>query len=465
MITLRTRAVTFILVALATQIVHAQYYSPTTQYPPGAQDQGGLAALLNRFQSSDVSENNQNQNLPPIVSASMVRQEQNAPAQQPSVPQAAEPAPMPQAVPADASSGQCCGMGCGGRLCGMLHCRRKHQDPPCCPIEPVAAPVVTEAACDTGACCEKPFCGPVRNCCNLGLEVGVEGVFLAPIGEPEQSVYLTDLGSNSSVFGESTPGLGAGIRTWIELQKNDRGLRARYLYFGNAVALSDPEFVVPADPGFIQSYNLDANTLDLELTQQFCLCEHQLETSFGGRWARLNRSSTVTGFGTVGGTDVQGFAYGANETEGAGFTSSIGGRRAIFCDGGWNFIWGFRGSFIWADSTTAVLTDVTAAQGATVARSRDSAFAGTEAEDLFILDLTLGVEYESCIKCCCREANLFFRTGFEYQWWDTGSPFAESYSFAGVGGPGGSGLVEAFSYGHDGDLSLIGFFLGGGIRF
>ncbi len=338
--------------------------------------------------------------------------------------------------------------------------------------------------------------GACYGCCKSGVIGGVEGTFLAPIGEPSQSVTLTNLLNNNVFRGQSNPGLGAGVRAWLGFQHlNGWGYKVRYWHFGNNAMDLNP--VVPVStPAFYENFFLESDIVDVELTQKFCIGCWKVDTSFGGRWARLQRNSSVVGFANLGNVNLYGLATGANAIEGAGFTFSLGGRRRVdwclpfavpgchgaACDvnnplacckpkGCWHVFWKMRGSLLWADSTAWALTETTAAiippVGAAVANSRNSAFATKDhSENVFIAEAQLGLQYERCLTCL--PATFFFRAAAEYQHWETGNVMASANSFAflqGGGPPAFGGRADAAANAHDGDLDLVGFVLGAGITY
>ena len=314
--------------------------------------------------------------------------------------------------------------------------------------------------------------GVCQSCCDAGLVLGVEGMFLAPFGEPVQRVTLTDLTTEQVLSGNAHPSFGAGVRTWLGLQRGGWGFRVQYSHFGNEEIDPHPNVPVNAEPTFLETYYLRAYSVDIELTQGLCFGEWRIDSSFGGRFAKLERNGTVVGYGTLGnGVNLYGLAMGANEIEGPGFTFSLGGRRPLhgcWLPCGWSLFWQYRGSLLWADSTASVLTEANAITKDPVgaANSRDKAFASKEhSEDVYISEIQLGIQYERCLPCC--PGVFFFRAGLEYQHWVTGDVVAQSNSFAFLqGGPSEfGGRVDAFSYAHDGDLDLIGFMLGTGLTY
>jgi hypothetical protein len=310
----------------------------------------------------------------------------------------------------------------------------------------------------SGVCC---------NCCDCGLYGGLEGTFLFPIGEPVRTVKMTNLKTGKVEEGFADPGLGAGLRAWGGIQRCGCGFRVQYWHLGANYIHPNP--VVPKKvPAFDEAYYLQADTLDIELTRAFCCGHWRIDTSFGGRYARLQRNATVVGYGTAGGVDLYGLAMGAHELEGSGFTFSIGTRTPLHFCCGLNFYFTYRGSVIWADAATSVLTEANAISADPVgaANSRDGAFVCTDNDErLYISELQLGLQYERCIPCC--GAVFFVRGGMEYQHWNTGDLAAtsSSYAFLQGGPPNVGGRVDAAADAHQGTLDLIGFVLGAGITY
>jgi hypothetical protein len=316
--------------------------------------------------------------------------------------------------------------------------------------------------------------------CGLGaIFVGVEGTFLAPINEPNQSVVLTDLTSGQQFRGTSDSGLGAGLRTWLGIQQNGTGVRARYWFFGDDHNDFKPDGNVQNHPVFIESYYLRATTVDAELFHEFCFPHgHTLEASVGARYARLRRGAAVTGVGELGDVDLLGLAMGWNEMEGTGITASIGGTRPLHmgaCRKGCdpccpppclNLFWNLRGSVLWADMNTSVLTDANANinnnSAIASASSRDQAFTSIECDTAFIGDVQVGVEYK--FGFCCVPGIFSLRSGIEYQHWALADLVARSHSFAFLQEPADppafGGQTDARANGSDGNLDLLGFFVG-----
>lgn len=299
--------------------------------------------------------------------------------------------------------------------------------------------------------------------CNAGIAAGVEATFLAPYHEPDQSVILTDGIKEKTYRGSSHSDLGGGLRTWVGLQRCGWGIRFQYWYLHTDHIKVEPALPTTAKPTLEEAFLLKADVFDVELTQRLCVGVWEIDSSFGGRHARLERNSTVLGYGTVGnGVNLYGLAVGANEMEGTGFTFSLGARKPIFGSCGWHCFFGYRGSLLWADATASALTEATAITQDPVgsANSRDTAIACKDhSEDVCISEFQVGLQYECCLSCV--PATVFFRAALEYQHWDTGDLYAatNSYAYLEGGYPEFAGRVDANSNAHDGDLDLIGLAL------
>ncbi len=351
---------------------------------------------------------------------------------------------------------------------------------------PLSTPACDMNACSYGSCqncCDSGCdgCGPIYiqngwsdvwqawgqdwcRCCPSGLYAGAEMTYLVPLDEPTNRVVLSDPIAGISYSGAADPSIGVGIRTWIGLQCDGWGIRARYWNFGNENIDNEPMVPTNLHPAIHEAYELNADVLDIELTQRFHVRCWQLDTSFGARYANLERNATVLGYGQVGnGVDLYGMALGANEIEGTGFTASLGGRRSLGDCCGWRFFWNFRGSVLWSDATSSSFTEATAITNnpAGVSNSRDVAFITVDhSENVWIADATAGLEYDFAL---CRAPGIFtFRIGLEYQYWNTGDLRSQSESFAFLQGgpPGFAGRADANSFAHDGDLDLIGLVMG-----
>ena len=326
---------------------------------------------------------------------------------------------------------------------------------------------------ESGILCRGDGC--CATCCipkKAGFIFGGENLYLTAFDEPEQQVILTNQVTGAVHNGASDPGMGFGYRTWMGFKNCGRGYRLTYTHLGNSDQNVRPVVPTQGTPAFHENYFLSGDTVDLEVTQEFCFCQMNLQTSFGGRYGRLDRNASVYGYGDLPSSDnaaeVFGYAMGANELEAIGFTFSLGALKPMGYHCGWSAFWNWRGSMMWGDSVASALTEAntvlkvnSTAIGS--ANSRDKAFATVEhSENIFISEAQLGVQYCKCL--CCFPATFIFNAGIEYQHWKTGDLTASSDSFATLlaSPPLVGGRVDARSRAHDGDLDLIGMFIGAG---
>jgi hypothetical protein len=358
-----------------------------------------------------------------------------------------------------------------------------------------------------GEACKDGSCGVEhwQQWCLGGLVTGVEFAFLGTLSEPSQSVTLTNLLTDQAYTGSTLPGGATGVRTWLGFQHaGGFGYRLGYQHIGVDRIDLDPTvpFIDHGGTAFQNTYKLRADVFDVELTQRYCLHMNTLDLSFGGRFASLKRNATALGYGTLGDVDLTGLAVGANSLAGWGFTASISGRvpfgllwakhhgdekkephppfdwvhsriaccyPGLLC--GWSWYWGLRGSILpCADSEAYALTEASAVVNTGpqigAANARDQAYASKECSDTIMIgEARLGVQWETC--CCCIPATFFFRTGLEYQHWETGNVYARANSFAFLhDGPDTiGGRADASAVATDGTLDLFGFFIGAGITY
>lgn len=345
-------------------------------------------------------------------------------------------------------------------------------------------------ACDSGGCLSGGRCGSTgasRNGCSPTLGelfcpptpqatgyFGAETTHLWAIDEPTQQLFLTDTVTGQVFPGYSDAGLGHGVRTWVGVENENTGARVRYWYFSEENIDNNP--FVPGSIGsaLIETHNLESQTLDIEMTQKFRLRRSHLNTSFGARYARLERNAAVTGFATLGNdlVDVSGVAMGANKLDALGFTGSIGGERQLFRRAGRGnqngvaFFWNFRGSVLRGDALASAFTEASASTRPPAAPDSDSAqdfFSLMSTDDTFqIYDFQAGLTYDWSSGWCPGIWSM--RLGVEYQHWETGDLFAPSVSSALVDGVAGAtpfgGSADGITNAEDGDLDLIGGFWG-----
>ncbi len=328
-------------------------------------------------------------------------------------------------------------------------------------------------------------------CFHAGLFGGVEGVFLAPSGDVNQSVTFTDLVNDTSISQDTEFGLGAGFRTWVGLRAGHSGFRATYFQLRNQYGQTDGVRELIKDDTFSSQYDIDASIFDFELFHEFCLNEcgdSILYATLGARYAEIERAALTVGAGNEGNVDLYGLAHGATAMEGWGLTSALGGVHALrfgwltahhypgYCppegcssiNFPWAFVWEVRGAVLQAETRASALTEAQAfkADPSAISYSRDQAFGNWDG-NLAMGSLQLGLQYSKHIHCC--PSVLSFASGFEGQLWQLGDVNARSNSFAGLEGElsgvpfGGAVRSEAEANGED--LALLGFFVRVGLSY
>lgn len=297
------------------------------------------------------------------------------------------------------------------------------------------------------------------------------------------SLRFTDLTTNKFSGADTESEFGTGVRWTLGMHRQLVGFRARYFDFREE-SFELGGYLPGNDwPRLESSQRLDLTALDIELTQSYSLLGSALESSFGVRHASLEATNSILGIGSLGDSlEVHGSAYVFRTVEAIGPTFSIGGRSALpwgwgasaptldhhcsqslcYCGSGWSWFWSLRGSLLWGDSMAKASTEAQtyvkyndAIQG--VARSSDSSIANLEAEaKLFHTELLLGLEYRHQLQIL--PAIMSFRTALEYQGWDTGSPVAESRSFAFLAStePRFGGRVDSYATADNRHFNLMG---------
>ena len=314
-----------------------------------------------------------------------------------------------------------------------------------------SAPTQWGPAVVASGCCDAPCDSCCSNCCQSCcpppiVVVGTEAVFVSPdINGVPVSYQFDDGPAAQSLFigpafdDGAMDDFYAAPRIWLGVQGPCWGIIGRYYHLRAGENAHDP--LVP--PGALADHSFDVNNIleayytDIELTRNFCLhgCKNQF--TFGVRYANLEHHESIYGRSIVLTDEVdaliQGGARRNREAHGTGLTFGLNGRKPLFCNSCAHWFYNARGSVLWGPSSTQVETwaDVTAANGTAVAGTIDTATALVD-DDLFIAELQVGLEWDFALRCL--PAKAFFRTAFEYQYWDASTGLTAAGSFAGVSG-------------------------------
>ena len=329
----------------------------------------------------------------------------------------------------------------------------------------------SDGCCDT--CCSPRYCRPKRRPRRI-LVMGTEAVFLdADINGQQIRYRFDDFDPGAPAAALFGPDYGdAAIddfyiapRLWLGVQGECWGVVGRYFHLRIGEHDHDP-YVPPGLPG---EHSFDANSIfeayytDLEVTRNFCLhgCKSQL--SFGARYALIEHNENIYGRSVVSDGLLTAYGRSNRQAHGTGITFGLNGRKPLFCNSCAHLFYNVRSSILWGYTHNEVETDaaVVASGGATaIAGTIDGAIVRV-ADDLFIGEVQLGIEWDFALRCL--PAKSFFRAAFEYQYWDASSGYAAAGSFAGFGDPSSPDSLVAVNAEAPGLIvDLIGFSVGTG---
>ena len=318
-----------------------------------------------------------------------------------------------------------------------------------------------DTCCDacTQGCCDSSCCGGACGCspCQrrpCTIVAGTEVLFLAPDINGHRVNWRHDQFAPTPAFNQQFGPLWDNAdlddfyvapRIWLGVQGCKWGLLGRYFH----LRAGENDFR-PFDPlGTPPSYSFNANSIfeayytDLLVTRNFCLhgCKNQLQ--FGARYAAIEHHESIYGRvvvdnDTLSDAILDASARSNRRAHGTGLTFGLNGRKPLFCNSCAHWFYSAQSSILWGCTHLDVETDaavVLADPSATaIAGSIDGARTAID-DDLFIGEIQAGIQWDFALRCL--PAKAFFRTAFEYQYWDASSGFAAAGSFAGVQTTGG----------------------------
>ena len=242
------------------------------------------------------------------------------------------------------------------------------------------------------------------------------------------------------------------------------GLVGRYWYGSSWANTFTPSFPDSVQSGILLFDNFQVATADLEVQRRFCWRYWDSIGFFGARWATANNDRNLAIQNSFGDALINSSAFAGQQFNGAGVTMGFFATRPLWCDdGGLKLYYSNRLSVLWGNGvatvqTNASLMDVT---NDTAVASTDGAYAKSDG-DLFIYEAQLGLQWDGCLKCVPGRA--FFRSGLEWQYWDTNAGVsAASNSFALDQVTGFSANAETSA----GDMlfRMVGFNIGAGFMY
>ena len=358
----------------------------------------------------------------------------------------------------------------------------------------------------------------LRSAISCGLYFGNEFTFLATETSGSTRIQVVDTLTDelSEYTGEDA--FGFGNRLTLGIQAQNIGFRVIYWayeagYSGHD-AWKDPEI----NPVFSTTSKVGLETVDIDLTQNYCFLGCDLISACGVRFAEYQgsefsyvSSNLQDALETSGGTrsyrSLQGMGptffmemrktipwclgsparmpygmydpgstgcFGCCQSDCGSYGSCGGCGGCDSCNIGspcfpWRFYANVRLSVLWADTYSESMTESVVATGSGItsqgiARGRDKASVGQdEQSSLMTTQLQVGLEHRTPI--LCNRALWICRLGLECQSWDTGQhqAMSESYAFLSDSQDGAfGGRVNTLSRADNRYLDLFGitFLLG-----
>lgn len=330
-----------------------------------------------------------------------------------------------------------------------------------------------------------PGCGCCDSCCTTGcrsccrppiIVVSTEAVFLSPTLNGTPAFYQYDDNSPETFRFGPASGYGtlddfyAAPRISLGWQGCCWGIMGRYYHMRAAEHAHNP-LVGHSSYGQLANQTIDVNNIleayytDLEITRNFCLhgCKSQL--SFGARYALISHDESIYGrsIDPNSGSILEGGARRNRSATGTGLTMGLNLRKPLFCNSCAHWFFSGRTSILWGSNQNDVESraSVVALGGATVANAGTIDGASTWIQDdLFIGEIQAGIEWDFALRCL--PAKAFFRTAFEYQYWDGSIGSASSGSFAGLANGGDTFQATTGSWAPGIIVDFVGLSVGTG---
>jgi hypothetical protein len=291
--------------------------------------------------------------------------------------------------------------------------------------------------------CDSYCCPPPRP---LFWVAGVEASFLWPDANSDDAVFEfedefgnVDVSHSSHWDGVDTMNLTP--RIWLGVQGCAWGANVRYWHLRACGGTADPtldddnddwshsnfNWGVAPDTGFFSDSQLDAYTVDLELTRRFCIGNCASQASLGVRHGSLQFSDSVTGLSLDDDARHMAFARSDSYSRGTGVVMGLYGRKPLFPCSCVHWFYNARWSALWGPTSTSAETFAAVMVDGSSAGSVNGA--STYVDDTLIIgEIQVGLEWNYALQCL--PANAFFRTAVEYQRWDGGPGSSEAGSFA-----------------------------------
>jgi hypothetical protein len=326
-----------------------------------------------------------------------------------------------------------------------------------------------------GACCV-PDGDDCAGCCDPGhfFFAGVEATFLQTqvfsggiITASFSDTTAPGVSTFATVDGNGVDHFAYAPRLWLGFQLNERwGVVGRYWDL-SAVQNNAPPAPNPNIPNtgtnFATIFEVDyarLYTADLEIVRSLDSWGWKIDMAGGYRHAHVGAVSDFLAFGvfTTGNfinlTLQNGFGF-----DGDGATAALMGRHrfgdspiSFFMGGRFSYLRGETTSFGRSDGTVASSGSAPLVGAATVTRANAKA-------ECDIAEFQTGVQFD--FDLAIVPASVFFRTAFEYQFWDVDAPPTGG---AGFGGTIGEITANSFASAGIGDAILYGVSVSTGVN-
>ena len=328
--------------------------------------------------------------------------------------------------------------------------------------------------CFDGACCPQPR--------PLFWTSGIEATFLRPdLNDGSAAFGVLEFSDNRfdefSTASDDVNDVYMSPRIWFGVQGCLWGANLRYWHLranegsfdptlGSNGDWDGPQCGIP-DFGYNSCNDLEAYTVDLEITRRVCLYDCAMQFSAGVRHAEIEHDASLNATALADDSVLFAFADAHRVSRGTGIELGWYGRKPIFPCSCVHWFYNFHWSALWGPTETAaetgVLVALTSLDPDAVAAAGSVNGASTHVSDnLFIGEIQLGLEWDYALRCL--PANAFCRAAVEYQRWSGGQGYSAANSFAGVEiDDEPTTLGDALAIADSPELDLIGLAISTGL--